>query len=74
MPRERSIDQLSPEQRQVELVSVLADGLMRYATSGRLGLDQVSQKNSLEAEAASLELGAKSVLSVNRPEAADGGL
>ncbi len=67
MPPSRSITLLSPDELRVELVALLSDALLRYASSGRLARERGSQEKSLESETASLELRSKLVLSVIHP-------
>ena len=57
MPPSRSITLLSPDELRVELVALLSDALLRYATSSRLARDRSSQEKSLESETASLHSG-----------------
>jgi hypothetical protein len=62
MPPSRSITLLSPEELRVELVALLSDALLHYATRGRLARERSSQEKSIESETASLKSG-------GRPEA-----
>ena len=56
MPPSRSITLLSPDELRVELVALLSDALLHYATRGRLARERGSQEKFLESETASLEL------------------
>jgi hypothetical protein len=57
MPPPRSITLLSPDELRIELVALLSDALLHYATRGRLARERSSQEKSIESETASLELG-----------------
>ena len=67
MPPPRSFTLLSPDELRIELVALLSDALLHYATRGRLARERSSQEKSIESETASLELRSKPVLSVVHP-------
>ena len=67
MPPSRSITLLSPDELRVELVALLSDAFLYYATSRRLTRERSSQEKSIESETASLELRSKPVLFVVHP-------
>ena len=47
MPPSRSITLLSPDELRVELVALLSDALLHYATRGRLARERSSQEKSM---------------------------
>ena len=57
MPPSRSITLLSPDELRVELVALLSDASLHYATSRRLARERSSQEKSIESETASLYSG-----------------
>jgi hypothetical protein len=54
MPPSRSITLLSPDELRVELVALLSDAFLHYATRGRLARERSSQEKSIESETSSL--------------------
>ena len=72
MPKVRAVDEMNATELRAELVSLLADGFMRYMQSEQFALDHANREIDPDFETACLELPAKSVLSVltgERPEA-----
>ena len=66
MPKVRAVDEMDATDLRAELVSVLADGFLRYMQSDQFAIDHVDRDKDLDFETACLELPAKPVLSVKR--------
>ena len=64
MPKVRAVDEMDATELRAELISVLADGFMRYKQSDQFAIDHAGRDKDLEFETACLELSAKPVLSV----------
>jgi len=64
MPKVRAVDEMDATELRAELVSVLADGFMRYMQSDQFAIDHAPRHKDLDSETACLELPAKPVLSV----------
>lgn len=64
MPKVRAVDEMDATELRAELVSVLADGFLRYMQSDQFAIDHAGRDRDLEFETACLELPAKPVLSV----------
>ena len=64
MPKVRAVDEMDATELRAELVSVLADGFLRYMQSDQFAIDHAVRVKDLEFETACLELPAKPVLSV----------
>ncbi|HBJ38217.1 MAG TPA: hypothetical protein DDZ51_26375 [Planctomycetaceae bacterium] len=64
MPKVRAVDEMDATELRAELVSVLADGFLRYMQSDQFAIDHVDRDKDLEFETACLEFPAKTVLSV----------
>lgn len=72
MPKVRAVDQMNTTELRAELVSLLADGFVRYMQSEQFAIDHANCDKDPDFEAACLEVPAKPVLSVltgARPEA-----
>jgi len=64
MPKVRAVDEMNETELRAELVSLLADGFMRYAQSDQYALDHANRENDLHSETACHELPPNPVLSV----------
>ena len=64
MPKVRAVDEMNATELRAELVAILTDGFMRYAQSEQFAIDHPDRENDPDFETASLELPAKTVLSV----------
>ncbi len=64
MPKVRAVDEMNETELRAELVSLLADGFMRYMQSDQFAIDHADREIDLESETACLELPSKPVLSV----------
>ena len=64
MPKVRAVDEMNATELRAELVSLLADGFMRYMQSEQFAIDHADRDKDPNFEAACLELPAKPVLSV----------
>ena len=60
MPKVRAVDEMNETELRAELVSLLADGVLRYIRSEQFAIDHADR----EFETACLEVPAKPVLSV----------
>jgi hypothetical protein len=64
MPKVRAVDEMNETELRAELVSLLADGVIRYMQSERFAIDHADRDFNTDFETACLEVPAKSVLSV----------
>jgi hypothetical protein len=64
MPKVRAVDEMNETERRVELVSLLADGVIRYMQSEQFAVDHADRDFETDFESACLEVPAKPVLSV----------
>ena len=64
MPRVRAVDEMNETELRAELVSLLADGVLRYMRSEQFAIDHADREFNQDFETACLELSAKPVLSV----------
>lgn len=64
MPKVRAVDEMNETELRAELVSLLADGVLRYMRSEQFAIDHADREFNQDFETACLELPAKPVLSV----------
>ena len=64
MPKVRAVDEMNETELRAELVSLLADGVLRYMRSEQFAIDQADREFDQDFETGCLELPAKPVLSV----------
>jgi hypothetical protein len=64
MPKVRAVDEMNETELRAELVSLLADGVIRYMQSEQFAIDHADRVFDTDFETACLEVPAKSVLSV----------
>jgi hypothetical protein len=64
MPKVRAVDEMNETELRAELVSLLADGVLRYMQSEQFAIDHADCEFDQDFETACLELPAKPVLSV----------
>ena len=64
MPKVRAVDEMNETELRAELVSLLADGVIRYMQSEQFAIDHADRDFDTDFETACLEVPAKSVLSV----------
>ena len=64
MPKVRAVDEMNETELRAELVSLLADGVLRYMRSEQFAIDHTDRDFDPDFETACLELPAKPVLSV----------
>jgi hypothetical protein len=64
MPKVRAVDEMNETELRAELVSLLADGVLRYIRSEQFAIDHADREFNQDFETACLELPAKPVLSV----------
>ena len=64
MPKVRTVDEMNETELRAELVSLLADGVIRYMQSEQFAIDHADRDFDTDFETACLEVPAKSVLSV----------
>ncbi len=64
MPKVRAVDEMNETELRAELVSLLADGVLRYMQSEQFAIDHADRDFNTDFETACLEVPAKSVLSV----------
>ena len=64
MPKVRAVDEMNETELRAELVSLLADGVMRYMQSEQFAIDYADRDKDPDFETACLEVPAKPVLSV----------
>jgi len=64
MPKVRAVDEMNETELRAELVSLLADGVLRYMRSEQFALDHEDRDFETDFETACLEVPAKPVLSV----------
>ena len=64
MPKVRTVDEMNETELRAELVSLLADGVIRYMQSEQFAIDHVERDFETDLETACLEVPAKPVLSV----------
>ncbi len=64
MPKVRAVDEMNETELRAELVSLLANGFLRYMQSEQFAIDHADRVFDLDSETACLELPAKPVLSV----------
>ena len=64
MPKVRAVDEMNESELRAELVSLLADGVIRYMQSEQFAIDHADCELSPDFETACLEVPAKPVLSV----------
>ena len=67
MPKVRAVDVMNETELRAELVSLLADGFMRYMQSEQFAIDHADRDKEPVFETACLEIPAKPVLSVTSP-------
>lgn len=64
MPKVRAVDQMNKTELRAELVSLLAEGFVRYVQSEHFAIDHANRDKDPDFETACLEVPANSVLSV----------
>lgn len=64
MPKVRAVDEMDETELRAELVSLLADGVLRYMQSEQFTIDHADRDFDKDFETACLEVPAKPVLSV----------
>ena len=64
MPKVRAVDEMNETELRAELVSLLAEGVIRYMRSEQFAIDHADREFDQDFETACLELPAKPVLSV----------
>ncbi len=64
MPKIRAVDEMNATELRAELVTLLADGFMRYMQSEKFAIDRADRDKDQDSETACLEFPAKQVLSV----------
>lgn len=64
MPKVRAVDEMNESELRAELVSLLADGVIRYMQSEQFSIDHEDREFDTDFETACLEVPAKAVLSV----------
>ncbi len=64
MPKVRAVDEMNETELRAELVSLLAEGIVRYMQSEQFAIDHVDRDFNTDFETACLEVPAKPVLSV----------
>jgi hypothetical protein len=64
MPKVRAVDEMNESELRAELVSLLADGVIRYMQSEQFAIDQADRNFEPDFETACLEVPVKPVLSV----------
>lgn len=64
MPKVRAVDEMNETELRAELVSLLADGVMRYMQSEQFAIDHADREFDTDFETACLEVPAKPVLFV----------
>ena len=64
MPKVRAVDEMNETALRAELVSLLADGVIRYMQSEQFSIDHADRDFEPDFETACLEVPAKPVLSV----------
>ena len=64
MPKVRAVEEMNETELRAELVSLLADGVLRYMRSEQCAIDHADREFDQDFETACLELPAKPVLSV----------
>ena len=64
MPKVRAVDEMNESELRAELVSLLADGVLRYMRSEQFAIDHADREFNQDFETACLEIPAKPVLSV----------
>ena len=64
MPKVRAVDEMNETELRAELVSLLADGVLRYMRSEQFAIHHTDREFDQDFETACLELPAKPVLSV----------
>jgi hypothetical protein len=64
MPKVRAVDEMNETELRAELVSLLADGVIRYMQSEQFAIDHSDRDFDTDFETACLEVPAKPVLSV----------
>ena len=65
MPKVRAVDEMNETKLRAELVSLLADGFIRYMQSEQFAIDHTDRDFDEDFETACLEVPAKPVLSVS---------
>lgn len=66
MPKFCAVDEMDEVELRAMLVSLLAEGFLRYMQSDQFAIDHASCDLELDSETACLEVSAKPVLSVTR--------
>ena len=64
MPKVRAVDEMNETELRAELISLLADGVIRYMQSEQFAIDHADREFDQDFETACLESPAKPVLSV----------
>jgi hypothetical protein len=64
MPKVRAVDEMNETELRAELVSLLADGVMRHLQSEQFAIDHADRDFYTDFETACLEVPARPVLSV----------
>jgi hypothetical protein len=64
MPKVRAVDEMNETEQQAELVSLQADGVLRYMRSEQFAIDHADRDFDTNFESACLEVPDKTVLSV----------
>jgi hypothetical protein len=64
MPKVRAVDEMNETELRAELVSLLAEGIVRYMQSEQFAIDHVDRDFNTDFETACLEVPARPVLSV----------
>jgi hypothetical protein len=64
MPKVRAVDEMNETELRAELISLLADGVIRYMQSEQFAIDHADREFDQDFETACLEIPAKPVLSV----------
>lgn len=64
MPKVRAVDEMNESELRAELVSLLANGFLRYMGSEQFAIDHSDRDFDTDFETACLEVPAKPVLSV----------
>jgi hypothetical protein len=67
MPPMKNVDKMSPDELRAELVSLLADGVLRYLAKRKVDRGQRNLQVSADSAECRLELSAQPGLSVTKP-------
>jgi len=67
MPPMKNVDKMSPDELRAELVSLLADGVLRYLAKRKVDRGQRNTQVSADSAECRLELSSKPGLAVTQP-------